>query len=98
MGILDLRSALPNSTKCDTWPKAEASHTKTKIVQLRLQDIYGPLILLSGLAIGTLVFFIEVVGGRFKNRVKHDGSLKEDHKMTNRRAWAEHKPELIAEH
>ena len=97
MGILDLRSALPNSTKCDTWPKAEASHTKTKIMQLRLQDIYGPLILLSGLAIGTLMFIGELVGSRFKNRVKHDTSHKGEQNMTCRRAWGECNPEFSAD-
>ena len=62
MGSLDIGSALPNSTKCDTWRKAEASHTTTKIVQLKLEDIYGPLILLlTGLIIGTMIFFLELV-------------------------------------
>ena len=77
MGILDIGSALPNSTKCDTWPKAVASHTTTKIVQLQLQDIYGPLILLSGLAIGTMIFFIELV--LFKNRANHESSHEGAH-------------------
>ena len=62
MGSLDIGSALPNSTKCDTWRKAEASHTTTKIVQLKLEDIYGFLILLlTGLIIGTMIFFLELV-------------------------------------
>ena len=82
MGILDIRNAMPNSTKCDTWPKVEASHTTTKLEQLKLQDIYGPLLLLSGLVIGTIIFFIELVPICFENRVKHVS--KEASRITHR--------------
>ena len=83
MGIFDIRNALPNSTKCDTWAKAEASHTSAKLVQLKLQDIYGHLLLLCGLAIGTIIFFIEMVPICFKHVSK--GARR----ITHRQAWTD---------
>ena len=89
MGILDVRNALPNSTKCDTWPKVEASHTTTKLVQLKLQDIYGPLLLLIGLAIGIIIFFLELVPICFENRVNH--VCKGASRITHRQGWTDQK-------
>ena len=60
MGILDIRSALPNSTKCDTWNDVRASHTSTNAVQLKLDFIYGPAILIcTGLILAMVTFCIE---------------------------------------
>ena len=66
MGILDLGSVLPNSTECDSWQQAEASHTKTVLVELRVQDIYGPAVLIIiGLLLSMVTFCVEVIGKHY---------------------------------
>ena len=59
MGLLDVDGALPNFTKCSTWKHIKESHTSAKLVEIRLHDVYGMLVLLSigliGSALGLAV-------------------------------------------
>ena len=50
---------LPNSTNCMTWPDVKASHeTDSPKVIIRIENIYGMLILLAVGLCGSLIVFI----------------------------------------
>ena len=53
---------LPNSTNCMTWPEVKASHeTDSPTVIIRLDNIYGMMILLAvGLGGSLIVFILEL--------------------------------------
>ena len=53
---------LPNSTNCMTWPEVKASHeTDSPIVIIRIDNIYGMMILLAvGLGGSLIVFILEL--------------------------------------
>ena len=65
MGILDIRNAMPHATKCDSWQQIEASQSGTVLVVLRLEDIYGPAILIAaGLLSAMIAFCFEATGAK----------------------------------
>ena len=53
---------LPNSTNCMTWPEVKASHeTDSPTVIIKIENIYGMLILLAvGLGGSFIVFILEL--------------------------------------
>ena len=53
---------LPNSTNCMTWPEVKASHeTDSPTVIIKIENIYGMLILLAvGLGGSFIVFIFEL--------------------------------------
>ena len=53
---------LPNSTNCMTWPEVKASHeTDSPTVIIKIENIYGMLILLAvGLGGSLIVFILEL--------------------------------------
>ena len=62
MGVIDGYGALPNYTKCATWSDVKKSRMLDKLVELRLDNVYGMLVLWSlGLVGGLLSLFIETV-------------------------------------
>ena len=84
MGIVDVTSYVQNSTKCSTWSKIEESHRALNIVVLKMEDIYGPIILiLTGLTTGIITFFMELAGDKLIGK-----------KSTNKRKRSNH-PSLM---
>ena len=60
MGLMDVRSFVQNSTKCDTWSEILASHKSAHTVELKLSDIYGMIsLLLIGLLVAVTSFVME---------------------------------------
>ena len=55
MGVIDSYGAMPNYTKCATWADVEKSHTSAKVVELRLDNVYGLLVFWSFGIIGSLL-------------------------------------------
>ena len=61
---------LPNSTNCMTWPDVKASHeTDSPTVIIRMENIYGMMVLLAvGLGGSLIVFFLEFFIRALKER------------------------------
>ena len=55
IGVIDGYGAMPNYTKCATWADVEKSHTSAKVVELRLDNVYGLLVFWSFGIIGSLL-------------------------------------------
>ena len=72
MGLINIDGAFPNFTKCSTWKDIKESHSSDKLVELRLHDVYGMLILLSiGLLASVLGLAMEKAVWRKNMRSVH---------------------------
>ena len=68
----ELDNHLPNATKCLTWHDVKQSHmTKDQNVVVKLDDIYGMIILLTvGLGLGVMIMIMELFSKALLKKIK----------------------------